>query len=58
MGINIITDIISVQRWQSREAYVAYFKWRTDDGITARFEEMLAKAVTVRFFNEVPMPVP
>ena len=46
-------DIISVQRWESREAYVAYFAWRTDKGVTAKIEEMLTKPVVVRFFNDV-----
>ena len=31
-------DIISAQRWASRQAYVDYFEWRTDGGVTAQFE--------------------
>jgi quinol monooxygenase YgiN len=49
------TDIISAQRWVSRQAYEDYFKWRTDNGFTARFDEMLERPVAVRFFNEVSM---
>jgi quinol monooxygenase YgiN len=49
------TDIVSAQRWTSRKAYENYFKWRTDDGYTATFEEMLAKPLTIRFFDEVQM---
>jgi hypothetical protein len=36
----------------------SYFDWRTGDGITAQFEEMLKAPISIRFFNEVPMDVP
>lgn len=49
------TDIVSAQRWASRKAYEDYFKWRTDDGYTAKFEEMLVKPLCIRFFDEVKM---
>jgi quinol monooxygenase YgiN len=49
------TDIISAQRWASRKAYEDYFKWRTDDGYTAKFEAMLEKPLAIRFFNEIQM---
>jgi quinol monooxygenase YgiN len=49
------TDIISAQRWASREAYEDYFKWRTGDGFTAKFEEMLERPLAIRFFNEIQM---
>jgi quinol monooxygenase YgiN len=49
------TDIVSAQRWASRKAYEDYFKWRSDNGHTAKFEEMLIKPIAIRFFDEVPM---
>jgi hypothetical protein len=49
------TDIISAQRWASRKAYEDYFNWRTDDGYTAKFEEMLETPLAIRFFDEIPM---
>jgi quinol monooxygenase YgiN len=49
------TDIVSAQRWKSRQAYEDYFKWRTDDGYSAKFEEMLQRPLSIRFFDEVPM---
>jgi quinol monooxygenase YgiN len=49
------TDIVSAQRWSSRKAYEDYLKWRTDDGYTARFEEMLEKPIVIRFFDEISM---
>jgi quinol monooxygenase YgiN len=49
------TDIVSAQRWASRKAYEDYFKWRTDNGYTATFEEMLMQPLAIRFFDEVTM---
>jgi quinol monooxygenase YgiN len=49
------TDIVSAQRWKSREAYENYFKWRTQQGYTDQFEKMLDRPLVVRFFDEVPM---
>jgi hypothetical protein len=48
---------VSAQRWESRNAYEDYLKWRTDNGYAARFEDMLEKPLIIRFFNEVPMTV-
>jgi quinol monooxygenase YgiN len=50
-------DVISAQRWESRQAYVSYVEWRTQGGITAKFEEMLMEPISIRFFNEVPMNI-
>src|SRR5271167_2081003 len=47
------TDIISAQRWASREVYLAYRGWRSDGGTTGRIEEMLRAPITVRFFDDV-----
>ena len=53
-----LDDIVSVQRWTSRQAYVDYFQWRAADGVTGQFEELLAAPIVVRYFNEVAMPQP
>ena len=50
--------IISVQRWKSRDAYLSYFAWRTNEGVAAQIGETLEERVTVRFFNEVLHGVP
>jgi quinol monooxygenase YgiN len=50
-------DIISAQRWVSREAYESYFSWRTEGGVTAKIGKLLVEPVDIRFFNEVPMNV-
>jgi quinol monooxygenase YgiN len=50
--------IISVQRWESRDAYLAYFAYRTEDGVAAQIRELLAEPQRIRFFNEVLYGVP
>ena len=50
--------IISAQRWQSRDVYLAYFAWRTDEGVAAQIGEMLEEPQRIRFLNEVPYGVP
>jgi hypothetical protein len=50
-------DIISAQRWTSRQVYLDYRGWRADNGVTARIEATLRSPIVVRFFNEIPMSV-
>jgi hypothetical protein len=37
----------------TREDYDNYLAWRTDSGYTARFDEMLAEPMNIRYFDEV-----
>jgi quinol monooxygenase YgiN len=46
-------DIVSAQRWTSRQVYLDYRRWRSDGGTTARIEEMLSVPISVRFFDDV-----
>lgn len=46
-------DIVSAQRWASREVYLNYRKWRSNGGTTARIQEMLRSPISVRFFDDV-----
>jgi quinol monooxygenase YgiN len=46
-------DILSAQRWASREVYRNYRAWRSDSGTTAQIQEMLTAPITVRFFDDV-----
>jgi quinol monooxygenase YgiN len=48
-------DIVSAQRWASREVYLNYRGWRFDGGTTARIQEMLSAPINVRFFDDVAM---
>jgi quinol monooxygenase YgiN len=49
-------DVISAQRWASRRLYENYMAWRTEHGVTAQFNELLAGEIQVRYFNDIPMP--
>jgi quinol monooxygenase YgiN len=48
-------DIISAQRWTSREVYLSYRRWRAQTGVTEKIEETLRAPIVIRFFNDVPM---
>jgi quinol monooxygenase YgiN len=48
-------DIISAQKWSSRRHYENYMAWRTKNGVTAQFNELLAGDLKVRYFNDIPM---
>jgi quinol monooxygenase YgiN len=48
-------DIVSAQRWASRQVYLDYRGWRSDGGTTARIQEMLSAPISVRFFDDVAM---
>jgi quinol monooxygenase YgiN len=49
-------DVISAQRWASRCHYESYMAWRTEHGVTAQFNDLLAGEIQVRYFNDIPMP--
>ena len=48
-------DIISAQRWTSREVYLSYRSWRAETGVTEKIGETLREPIVVRFFNDVQM---
>lgn len=48
-------DIISAQRWASRRDYEKYMAWRTKNGVTQQFNELLAGDLEVRYFNDIPI---
>jgi len=48
-------DIISAQKWTSRRHYENYMAWRTHNGVTAQFNDLLTGDLQVRYFNDIPM---
>jgi quinol monooxygenase YgiN len=46
-------NIISVQRWASRQHYDSYRAWRTDNGVTAQIQTLLSTPISVRYFRDV-----
>jgi quinol monooxygenase YgiN len=49
-------DIISAQRWTSRRHYEDYMASRSEHGVTAQFNELLAGDMQIRYFNDIAMP--
>jgi quinol monooxygenase YgiN len=48
-------DIVSAQKWASRRHYEEYMAWRSNNGVSAQFRELLAGDMQIRYFNDVPM---
>jgi quinol monooxygenase YgiN len=47
-------NLIGDTRWATREHYDDYLAWRTENGFTAKFDDMLAKPMLIRYYDEVP----
>ena len=47
-------NLIGDTRWASRQDYEDYLAWRTANGYTARFDEMLNEPMLIRYFDEIP----
>ncbi len=46
-------NIVLVERWQSREHYQKYLKWREDTGALAALGSSLAAPPKIRYFDHV-----
>jgi len=44
-------DVISNQRWTSRRHYEEYFAWRSKNGVTAQFDDLLVDPISMRYFD-------
>jgi len=47
-------NVIGDTRWATRQHYDDYLAWRTKNGYTASFDEMLSKPMLIRYFDEIP----
>ncbi len=47
-------NVIGDTRWVTRKHYDDYLAWRTRNGHTARFDQMLRKPMLIRYFDEIP----
>ena len=45
-------NVIGDTRWASRRHYEEYLAWRTENGFTAQFDEMLERPMLIRYFDE------
>jgi quinol monooxygenase YgiN len=44
-------NVIGDTRWATRQHSLA---WRTQNGYTARFDQMLSEPMLIRYFHEIP----
>ena len=47
------TNLVLVEKWESREAYESYVAWRRETGFFDRLEPMLAAPPSIRYFDPV-----
>jgi quinol monooxygenase YgiN len=47
-------NVIGDSQWLTRSHYDDYLAWRTANGFTAQFDEMLAQPMMIRYFDEIP----
>jgi quinol monooxygenase YgiN len=45
--------VVSFTEWATRQDYVDYFSWRTDTGLTAEVNELLAEPISITYFDEI-----
>jgi hypothetical protein len=47
-------NLIGDTRWATRQHYDDYLAWRTENGFTAKFDDMLAEPMLIRYVDDVP----
>ena len=47
-------NLIGDTRWTTRQHYDDYLAWRTHNGYTASFDQMLSEPMLIRYFDEIP----
>jgi quinol monooxygenase YgiN len=47
-------NLIGDTRWATRQHYDDYLSWRTDNGFTAKFDDMLAEPMHIRYYDDLP----
>ena len=47
-------NVIGDTRWATRQHYDDYLAWRTENGFTATFDDMLAEPMLIRYYDEIP----
>ncbi len=46
-------NLIGDTRWTTRKHYDDYLAWRTENGFTATFDDMLAEPMLIRYYHEI-----
>jgi quinol monooxygenase YgiN len=47
-------NVIGDTRWTTRQHYDDYLAWRTENGFTATFDDMIAQPMLIRYYDEIP----
>jgi quinol monooxygenase YgiN len=47
-------NVMGDTQWATRQHYDDYLAWRTANGFTAKFDEMLVQPMMIRYFGEIP----
>ncbi len=47
-------NLLGDTRWATRQHYDDYLAWRTENGFTATFDDMLAEPMLIRYYDEIP----
>lgn len=50
-------SVTGVTQWKSRQNWNDYLEWRTVNGFTATFDEMLVRPMLIRYWDEIPFEV-
>jgi quinol monooxygenase YgiN len=46
--------VMGITQWEARQNWDDYLAWRTVNGFTATFEEMLVQPMMIRYWDEIP----
>jgi quinol monooxygenase YgiN len=47
-------DVMGITQWEVRQNWDHYLAWRTANGFTATFEQMLVQPLMIRYWDEIP----
>jgi quinol monooxygenase YgiN len=47
-------DVMGITQWEARQNWDHYLAWRTANGFTATFEQMLVQPMMIRYWDEIP----
>ena len=46
--------VMGVTQWEARQNWDDYLAWRTANGFTAQFKDMLVQPMIIRYWDEIP----
>jgi quinol monooxygenase YgiN len=49
-----LDNVTGITQWASRQNWDDYLAWRTANGFTATFDDMLVQPMMIRYWDEIP----